>query len=244
MPTKCKRCGNTLLDNAQFCSQCGAKVGQTMKTRTPKLIIIVIVVISFTILGIVIGVSIDQNNVRESVKEEAQSTEANDIGKAETVDTESEIVNIWIKKSYVDAFGDETEDKFVTNIKPFIGRFSNSATTNANLSVIFAVDSRAFSILLYEYDSHLVKGSANYPDEYIIKVKTPAGRIKVFEGVNTSDRIVLTNANASNFASLIRRNESLKIVIINKKYETTNYQFDILDTTGFTDNYNDVVFGS
>ena len=78
----------------------------------------------------------------------------------------------WIKKYFVDDFGDPTDKPYIQNKKYIKGTFSNSATKNSflNASILF---SPRPEFLLYEYGDLKVKGYGT--EYYTIRIKTEDG---------------------------------------------------------------------
>ncbi|WP_071133885.1 hypothetical protein [Millionella massiliensis] len=66
-------------------------------------------------------------------------------------------LGIWQIGYYVDNFGDQTSEAYVST--DIMGTFSNSATTNSDLAVRFLIDKKSIRIQLYEYArNHPIKG--------------------------------------------------------------------------------------
>lgn len=87
----------------------------------------------------------------------------------------------WYIKNYVDEFKEESNEKYIAQIAH--GSFSNTATTNSNLTVVLIIDKDDFRIKLEEYDSHIVKNEGVMD----ISVKDIDGEISSFEMINDSD---------------------------------------------------------
>lgn len=66
-------------------------------------------------------------------------------------------LGIWSLGHYIDDFGEPTKEAYISTI--LLGTFSNSATTNSDLSVRILIDRKSIRIQLYEYASnHPIKG--------------------------------------------------------------------------------------
>ncbi len=124
----------------------------------------------------------------------------------EGLDEQRRIANLnntgmWDIKHYVDEFGDPTGSGYITNTAPITGTFSNSATTNSDLTVKFAIegldahdlkDGNFMAIMLFEYGrNHPVKKYSSIVDSYSIRVKAGSGEILKLFGTNYNDRIFL-----------------------------------------------------
>lgn len=84
-------------------------------------------------------------------------------------ETETEKINTanrWIIKNYVDEFDRPTEEQYITNEYYITGTFSNSATTDSELKVMFLIDKDYIRIKLYEYGDNVVNNSYSKNKEY------------------------------------------------------------------------------
>lgn len=78
-------------------------------------------------------------------------------GELKTLNPKKKEFGVWTTSYYVDDFGEPTKDGYSTTY--CFGSFSNSATTNADLSVRFLIDKSSIRIQLYEYaGNHPIKG--------------------------------------------------------------------------------------
>ncbi len=144
----------------------------------------------------------------------------------------SEDYGDWEIYYYVDSFGDYTKDAYVSTGSRK-GTFSNSATTNSNLQWRFIIDSDSIAIKLMEYNSYVVKGSSSYPDTYYVQVKDESGNTSRFRGVNSSDRVRISDFKT--VLALLRTDQKLKIVIQEStKYGVpSSYNLGTVDLKGF-----------
>lgn len=82
----------------------------------------------------------------------------------------------WTIKHYVDDFGEETNEGYILNVA--YGEFSNSATTNSQLTVRIIADADDIRFDMYEYGSHFMKGEgtlqfrAKLPDDSEVRFTT------------------------------------------------------------------------
>lgn len=82
----------------------------------------------------------------------------------------AEASTIWKVKEYVDEFDEPTGEKYIVG-GPFYGKFSNSATTDAELSAYVFYDGDRVWIQLYEYDDLLATNPFSQSQEYFVGVK-------------------------------------------------------------------------
>ena len=78
---------------------------------------------------------------------------------------------------YVDEFGDATDQGYISQEYLSYGTFSNSATTNSEISWYLIASPDELSFVIFEYDSFRVKGSSGFPTEYTVSIKTETGDI-------------------------------------------------------------------
>lgn len=77
----------------------------------------------------------------------------------------------WQLKSYKDEFGEEGSNKYL--VLTGRGVFSNSATTNSNMTAFLFIDNDSFSFKLVEYNSSVVKSD----DSYSFRIKDSTGEV-------------------------------------------------------------------
>ena len=117
---------------------------------------------------------------------------------------------IWEITYYVDEFGQYTNQAYVRNKNYFVGKFSNSATTNSKLYVGVLIDLENVAIKLLEYGSYVVKSySTGY---YDITYLDDAGQKYYTTGImyKNGDRIYLNNRM---LIELLQKNSSIDIYI-------------------------------
>jgi len=150
----------------------------------------------------------------------------------ETTGTLEDQSSPWEIRYYVDSFGDKTDVGFVCNKDIIEGTFSNSATRNSDLAVVFLIGKDYFEIMLYEYGSHRVMGNAKYPTKYSISLKDQKGAIYYTSGENASDRIEVVSSGVSRIFELFSTGGVVKFNITEKDNPTTSYNFAITETKG------------
>ena len=147
---------------------------------------------------------------------------------------------IWELGYYVDEFNIPTDEKYIRNILPFRGTFSNSATTNSELLVRVLFDKDGFSIMLYEYGDYLVKNSYSSEDQrYYVTLLTPNGNKIPFDGIMKagSDRITFSTLVDKSIKSFLDVGGTIRFYIVNSDYETESYLFSIENSDNFDDLY-------
>ena len=159
------------------------------------------------------------------------------IGKEQEKDTNilttDNPLGIWKQKFYVDNFGDYTDSGYIST--SLMGKFSNSATTNANLNISFLIESERVSIMLYEYaNNHPVKGNVS-EIEYDIFIKHNGIKVDYdFSAKNWTDRITLFKAKSITLIDLLKEGGKFQFVINETgKYGNGTYKFTIDDASGF-----------
>jgi len=148
----------------------------------------------------------------------------------------------WNIKYYVDDFGDPTNSGYVTNDGFLVGKFSNSASTNAELKAYFIVrDSANIAIKLFEYGSSVVKAYST--DTYDIKVKDSNGEIfsmsgSIYEG---GDRLHIDPSykkkHISKMHQILLKGGSITLVIKSTNHSLSTYKISF-DADGYKNAYN------
>jgi len=148
----------------------------------------------------------------------------------------------WSVRTYVDEFEEPTNEKYMRNTTQ--GKFSNTATTNSCLRVVFLVDYELpayisqgekpvkipkIRIMLYEYcRNHPVKNSYDGGTEYTVKVKSNKGDTRVFAKVmNFDDRLRFDSSDSYKLHKIFKSATTLKFFIYESDTPTTKYQFTV-----------------
>ena len=159
-----------------------------------------------------------KKNNRESYTEIANEEEQNKVEK------------IWEKRYFVDEFNQPTDTSYIVNSDPFVGTFSNSATTDSELCVDIIIESDEgewlFGIALYEYGNMLVKNPYSTFKFYNIVIKDDDGN------KHESDGMMLPNSDNILFyedyvLEALKKGEDLAFYICEKEQPITNYLFTI-----------------
>jgi|GEM_PF-5689654 len=143
----------------------------------------------------------------------------------------------WEMGEFVDEFKLPTGDKYLS-YTDYNGQFSNSATTNSELTAILQVTEDWIGIMLFEYGwGSAVKGIFDY--EYYDITILDDNRVRhEFDGTlyEDSTRIMFNSVDENKVINLIRNNKTIKIYVSGGKYTTSSYLFEV-DCTGFSDIY-------
>ncbi len=92
---------------------------------------------------------------------------------------------VWEIDYYIDVFGDDTSNKYVSNVGLLEGTFSNSATYKSKLIVNFIIDEEDVAFALFEYgsaDNRVKNNSSRLTDEYTITMRTSDGNKVMMAG--------------------------------------------------------------
>jgi hypothetical protein len=146
---------------------------------------------------------------------------------------------IWDVKYFVDAFGELTKERYVTNKAAIIGAFSNSATENSTLAVNFIIVNKDdISIKLYEYARNNPVKNSGLNKVYVQDKDKNRYELIAY---NHSDRLSFSNFGyySKTGNELIEKNHSnamwnillkggnIKFKIVEDEYSTSTYNFSI-----------------
>lgn len=153
----------------------------------------------------------------------------------------------WIVQYYVDEFNQQTNEWYIANEELFYGQFSNSATTDSQLSVRVLIDgtkqwvnnseTTVISFLLYEYGLNQVKNPFSEHERYVVQIRDDNGN--EYSGYGTvpskEDRLIL-NAKTSDKLLEFMENSEKVAVYIKEEEGISSYLFSIT-TENFFDCY-------
>ncbi len=145
----------------------------------------------------------------------------------------------WDIRYYVDEFNNPTSEVYITNRLYIIGTFSNSATTNSELKVVWLVDENDVAIKLLEYGNNVVKNSYE-PTYYSILMLDPDGNKIKMSGTmyKGSDRIYIDEEYEDTVLEALGQNKSVSFKITETgKYASSSYLFTMEDTSYFNNAY-------
>ena len=153
-------------------------------------------------------------------------------------------LGIWCIEYFVDDFGQETKEGYITTRSPIYGKFSNSATENSDLRVRFIIaNKKSVAIKLFEYDrNNPVKG---YDDEYRVLVQDKDGKQYKFRAYNNSDRLRFsshvyyneTKSDSEKMHDILLSGGNIKIKIIESDWGKSQYFFEIYNADWYENAY-------
>lgn len=162
-------------------------------------------------------------------------TQLNDEGRI--IGSPNDVVNIeplvktgkWELKYYRDEFGEFGNNSYL--VLDGSGVFSNSATTNSEMSAILFVDKESVSLRLVEYRSSVVKDD----DLFDLKVKDKDGEITKFNLYNTKSGYMYFRNYTSTYLKETHYDDIMKILkkegvircsgIMHNSYSSSSYTF-------------------
>lgn len=153
---------------------------------------------------------------------------------------------VWEIAHFVDEFNDPTEDVYIRNVDSIEGTFSNSVTTNSELTVfcfVHKTDGKSyFTIRMAEYGNYLVTNPYSESRTYDIKVKTNDGTKIDFLGSMLSDSSDLYiygrdyGTDAEGIIALLSGTGEVDFYIQESDDPLTEYRFT-LECSNFADIY-------
>jgi len=150
-------------------------------------------------------------------------------------------LGIWKIKYYVDDFGDPTHQGYIsTNLE---GTFSNSATSNSKLNIIFIIGDK-ISFQLYEYGGRSeVKGKIS-TKTYEILLKHNGKKLNnKFKARNWSDRAIMEKIQSEILMDYLKQGGKFQFFVNETgTYSDGEYKFIIDDASGF-DNAWEILYG-
>lgn len=165
--------------------------------------------------------------------------------------------SVWAVREFTDEFGDPTGEKYVVG-GPFIGTFSNTATTDSKLEAyVFCYDNSVF-IRLLEYGDYQVNNPFSKTAEYQVMVKATLNnygttRFNFKGGIpqSGSDIIVYNKLYADNYSGelgaweisgiryeslldVLKRSSEIKFAIRGIDSSMDKYNFSIANADGLS----------
>lgn len=134
----------------------------------------------------------------------------------------------WSKGHYVDEFGDRTGKEYAYIVLQ--GTFSNSATTDSELTATIMVDWDSIEFNLLQYGSSKVINSFNKPT-YTVRVKDGNDEVYTFTGRYNKDtcRICVYNlqGQSDQLRSILLKGGKIRFSITDDNFPSTKYNFAI-----------------
>ncbi|MCM1578831.1 MAG: hypothetical protein NC078_08550 [Ruminococcus sp.] len=194
---------------------------------------------------------IQEETEQETTSEETTATETTTVETTTTETTTTEEPKLdspWELNYFVDDFDRPTDDCYISGL--FDGKFTNSATTNSELTTVFIISrykendgtiTETVGIKLAEYGYSVVKNYGRRADCYNIQILEDNENIITEEGYMASegDRILVWgDENQHSIINALKNNESL-IFRIDEEDGMSSYIFTV-DCTGFKELYESV----
>lgn len=136
----------------------------------------------------------------------------------------------WELKRYSDSFGDETSDKYLVLLGE--GVFSNIATTDSNLKVVFFIDKEFFSLRLFEYGSSPVKDDDSV---YVTHIKDSEGNVHDFQLYNAGQSGQIGTVDKKSYdeiVEILKKGGEISVLMNYNYYGQSDYRFK-LNVDGF-----------
>lgn len=147
------------------------------------------------------------------------------------------VSDTWELGEFVDEFGQNTGEIYLSTTVSD-GKFSNSATTNSELTAIVQVTSDGIGIMLVEYGWSVVKCSYGYDSYNVVMLDINKNRSKLsgtmYEG---GSRIRFSDSDESKIIDALLAGEGeISFYIEDAERTTTNYLFTV-HTSNFAELY-------
>lgn len=146
-----------------------------------------------------------------------------------TTTTKAPDTSVWEMCYYVDDFDQPTDEWYVANKSYFVGKFSNSATTDSTLYAVMLVDADSVAFFLYEYGKYLVKNSYSRSNSYTIKMKDTAGKQYTLSGYipSNGDRLIVDNSDEKTVLNALKKSGEVHFVIYDSDRTVEEYKFSV-----------------
>ena len=159
---------------------------------------------------------------------------------------ESEVTTdtgIWEKRAYVDEFDLPTDEYYISNAKPIVGKFSNSATTDSELLTYIYIDKGvnyndiSLSFKLIEYGNNVVKNAYSRSLEYDVAMMDGDEEKYYFSAFMPSgkDQIYVDAEECMTVLTALCGPGTIRFVFTEKENPTSKYSFIIEDSSGLGD---------
>lgn len=154
---------------------------------------------------------------------------------------------IWNIDEFVDEFDMPTGEYFIVS-DPLHGKFSNSATTNSDVTAFlfckkFSDTKKPYiTLMMYEYDSILVKNAYSSAEIYDIIMMDGAGVKHNLTGVMLSydsDLGIAIDEEIATVINALKEGGTVRFAIVDSENSLNKYSFAIDDADGFDKAYSD-----
>ena len=155
------------------------------------------------------GMTLEEMIALQSELETRISDAKNAAGASDPTNT-----GIWEVRYYVDEFNNPTTEGYITTKDYVVGTFSNSATTNSELYVIWLIDKSDVAIKLVEYGRSVVKSSYSSTNYNIVMLDPDGNRVYMTGTMwKGGDRIYIDSEYESTVIEALKRNGSVSFRI-------------------------------
>jgi len=174
--------------------------------------------------------TIDKFLIEEAKKKEAAEKEIQRLANLNNT-------GIWTIRYYVDDFGEPTKEGYVSNTNKIRGTFSNTATEDSELDVVFLIsNSSNISLKLFEYaGDNPVK--AYSLELYHVYIQDKDGNRVLLTATNRSDRLSFDQTESRQVHKILLKGGLIKFRIEEFETSTTQYSFNIQNADYYDNAY-------
>ena len=147
--------------------------------------------------------------------------------------------NLWKKGYYTDEFNEATGEEFAfIDLK---GTFSNTATTDSDLSVRIIADYNDIQFYLLEYETYKLTSFFD-TQTYTIRVKDGADNIHTFSGwlSESTNRIILDDKYKAEMLDILKVGGRIRFAITDDHSTSTKYVFAINNANNFESQWDSI----
>jgi len=136
----------------------------------------------------------------------------------------------WVVKSHVDEFGEPTSSRYATNDKVIRGTFSNTATQDSELNVLFIIDhSEDIAVQLFEYaGNNPVKAYSRM--KYRLLIKDSDGKVHRLEAYGWEDTVAFNRETSKQVFNSLSKDGEVKFKLVEKEQPINYYEFSVSST--------------
>jgi hypothetical protein len=134
---------------------------------------------------------------------------------------DKDYIGVWEIKYFVDDFGDFTDERYITNINWIKGKFSNSATENSKLNVMFLISKKDYTIKLFEYAKN---NPLKQVSKYTVLIKDKNDKVFELKAENLTDRLKFDKESKEVLHEILMEGGIIKFSI-NKEGSNNEYDF-------------------
>lgn len=133
----------------------------------------------------------------------------------------------WIVKSHVDEFGEPTSTRYATNDRLIRGTFSNTATQDSELNVLFIInDSEDIAVQLFEYaGNNPVKAYSRM--KYRLLIREADGKTHRLEAYGWEDTVAFNRETSKQVFKSLSKAGEIKFKLIERGRPINYYEFSV-----------------